>query len=97
MNEPDPKWQKLLAAARRAKPETESPPLPPPGLAARVLGLRATIIALARVLFWRRWSRWAALVCMAVFVIIIIIQRCTDSPVPLIEIPEPPSTQPMIR
>ena len=97
MNDPDPKWQKLLAAARRAKPAVESPAPPPPGLAARVLGLRATIIALARVLFWRRWSRWVALLCVAVFAIIAMIHRCTESPAPLIEIPEPPSTQPMIR
>lgn len=97
MNEPDPKLQRLIAAARRAKPVSESPALPPPGLTARILGLRATIIALARVLFWRRWSRWVALMCMMILVIITVIYRCTDSPAPLIEIPEPPSTQPMIR
>jgi len=97
MNEPDPKWQKLVEAARRTPP-AEDPPTPPPaGFAKRVLGLRESIIALARVLFWRRWSLWVALLCVAVFIAILITLRCTDSRPPLIEPPEPPSTQSMIR
>jgi hypothetical protein len=97
MNEPDPNWLKLVAAARRAAPEPAPPKPPPPGFASRILGLRETIIALARVLFWRRWSLWVALLCVAVFVVALITHRCTETRAPLIETPEPPATQPLIR
>lgn len=96
MNEPDPKWLKLVEAARRTPPVEDSPP-PPAGFAKRVLGLRESIIALARVLFWRRWSLWVAVLSALVFMVILITLRCTDSRPPLIEPPEPPSTQTIIR
>jgi hypothetical protein len=97
MNEPDPQWQKLVAAARRAAPEPAPPKPPPPDFASRILSLRESIIALARVLFWRRWSLWVALLCVAVFVATLITHRCTEARAPLIESPELPATQPMIR
>lgn len=97
MNEPDPKWQKLVAAARHVATDPTPDDPPPPGFTARVLGLRESIIALARVLFWRRWSLWIALLSVAAFIAILTAFRCTAPRAPLINTPEPPSTQPMIR
>lgn len=92
MNEPTPQWQKLVAAARRSAPEAPPPKPAPPGFAGRILGLRESIIELARVLFWRRWSLGVALLCVALFIAILITLRCTDSRAPLIDTPDPPAT-----
>jgi hypothetical protein len=97
MNEPDPSWQKLVAAARRTAPDPVPEKPAPPGFTTRILGLRESIIALARVWFWRRWSLGVALLSVAVFIAILITLRCTAPSAPLIETPEPPATQPMIR
>ena len=85
---PNNNWQKLVAAARR----TGHPPVenksPPPGFAAGIVALRESVIALARVLFWRRWSITVAILCFVIFVVILTLYRCTESSAPLIETPE---------
>lgn len=88
MNDPQQNWQKLVAAARRAGPRpVETNPVPP-GFASRIVALRESVIALARVLLWRRWSVTIAILCALVFVVILTLHRCTESAPPLIETPE---------
>jgi len=88
MNDPEQKWQKLVAAARRTGlPPVEKKP-PPPGFASGIVALRESVIALARVLFWRRWSISVAILCFVIFVVILTLDRCSDSKAPLIETPD---------
>jgi adenine-specific DNA methylase len=88
MNDPELKWQKLVEAARRADlPPKEIQPVPP-GFSSRVLALRESVIALARVLFWRRWSITVAVTCFVIFVVIFAFYRCSESKAPLIETPD---------
>ena len=88
MNDPQQKWQKLVEAARRTSPPPAGTKSPPTGFAAGVVALRESIIALARVLFWRRWSITVAVLCFVIFVVIFMLYRCTESSDPLIETPE---------
>ena len=88
MNDPEQQWQKLVAAARRTSHSTAEPKSPPPGFASGVVALRESVIALARVLFWRRWSISIAILCFLIFVVIFTLYRCTESSAPLIETPE---------
>jgi hypothetical protein len=91
MNDSDDKWQKLVAAARRDRPEAPAP-APPADFAHRVINLKDSIIAIAKVLFWRRWSLWVALLCVAAFVALFLILRATAPETPLIETPAAPTT-----
>jgi hypothetical protein len=94
MKDPDQAWRKLVAAARQT-PSVQEPPKPAPAsLAGRVVALRQSIVAFARMLFWRRWSAAAALLCCALFLAIFAIHRCTDSKPPLIDTPDPFQTTP---
>jgi hypothetical protein len=88
MNDPQQNWQKLVAAARRASPPPGETKPVPPGFASRVVALRESVIALARVLLWRRWSVAIAILCVVVFLVALTIQRCTEAAPPLIETPE---------
>ncbi len=91
MNDSADKWQKLVAAARKERPETSEAP-PPKDFAHRVIGLKQNIIALSKVLFWRRWSRWVAFVCVLILIILFLILRATAPKTPLIEPPASPFT-----
>ena len=88
MNNPEQKWQNLVAAARR----TSRPPLktesPPPGFTSGIVALRESVIAIARVLLWRRWSITIAILCFVIFVVIFTLYRCTETSAPLIETPD---------
>jgi len=88
MNDPDQQWQKLVAAARRTSPPPVEPKSAPPGFASRIVALRESVIALARVLLWRRWSVTVAILCLVIFVVILTLHRCTESRAPLIETPD---------
>jgi hypothetical protein len=88
MNDPEQQWQKLVEAARRTSPPPAAKKSPPPGFATGIVALRESIIALARVLFWRRWSITVAVLCFVIFVVIFMLYRCTESSDPLIETPE---------
>ena len=59
-----------------------------PDLPRGIVALRESVIALARVLFWRRWSVTVAILCFVIFVVILTLDRCTDSKAPLIETPD---------
>jgi len=87
MNDPEESWKKLVEAARKAPPESESAPPPPAGFASRVLGLRDTIAAFARTLLWRRWSVLVALCCLALFLTVLAVTKCSTPARPLIEEP----------
>ena len=89
MNDSADKWQKLVAAARREQSEPETP-LPPKDFVHRLVGMKQAIIALSKVLFWRRWTRWVAVLCVIAFVILFLIFRATAPKPPLIEPPVPP-------
>jgi hypothetical protein len=94
MHDPEQKWQKLVAAARRAnRPPVETKPVPP-GFASRIVALRESIIALAHVLFWRRWSMGVAILCFVIFVVILTLYQCSESRPPLIETPVLPQPAP---
>jgi hypothetical protein len=81
-------WQKLVAAARRnSPPPVETKPVPA-GFASRIVALRESVIALAQVLFWRRWSIAVAILCFVIFVVILTLYQCSESRPPLIETPE---------
>jgi hypothetical protein len=97
MNNHEQNWQKLVEAARRTPPPTDPAKPPPPGFANRILNLRESIVSLARVMFWRRWSVLAAFLCLAIFLAILIAHQCSATRAPLIETPEPPPTQNLIR
>lgn len=88
MNNPDQQWQKLVAAARRTSPPADEPTSAPPGFASHIVALRESVIALARVLLWRRWSVTAAILCFVIFAVILTLLRCTESHAPLIEMPD---------
>ncbi|MEI6675169.1 MAG: hypothetical protein WCO57_08340 [Verrucomicrobiota bacterium] len=88
MNDPQQNWQKLVAAARRANPPPVGVKPVPPGFASRIVAMRESIIVLARVLLWRRWSVSIAILCFVICVVILAIHRCTESTPPLIETPE---------
>lgn len=90
MDDPSDKWRKLAAAARRSRPEP--PPPPPRDFARRVIALREVIVALSKILFWRRWLRWAALVCLLALAMVFLILRATKPKPPLIEPPRAPLT-----
>jgi len=85
MNEPEESWKKLVEAARKAPPEPETPP--PAGFASRVVALRDAIAAFARTLLWRRWSVLAALACLALFLAVLVVTKCSPDTRPLIEEP----------
>jgi hypothetical protein len=91
MNQNDERWQKLAAAARKSKP-VEPVPTVPGDFARRVVGLKATIIAISRTLFWRRWSAWIAMLCALALLVIFLLLRATRPETPLIETPQPPPT-----
>ena len=97
MKNPEQDWQKLVEAARRANPDKEQPKLTPPGFAERIVNLRESIVSLARVMFWRRWTIMVALLCFVVFLAILSTLRCSAPSAPLIDTPYPPSAQPLIR
>ena len=97
MKNPEQDWQKLVEAARRTRPATEPAKPTPPGFADRILNLRASIVSLARVVFWRRWSLLVALLCFVIFLAILSTLRCSAPSKPLIDTPAPPSAQPLIR
>lgn len=88
MNDPSQQWQKLVEAARRSRPPEPVAKAPPPGFASRIVSLRESIIAFARVLFWRRWSLGTALLSFLVFLAILATHRCTESRPPLIDTPD---------
>ena len=88
MNDPEQQWQKLVEAARRTSPPATEKKSPPPGFASGIVALRESIIDIARVLFWRRWSITVAVLCFVIFVVIFMLYRCTESSDPLIETPE---------
>jgi hypothetical protein len=88
MNDPEQKWQKLVEAARRTGHRPVETKLPPPGFASGIVALRESVVALARVLFWRRWSITVAILCFVIFVVILTLHRCTESHAPLIETPD---------
>jgi hypothetical protein len=88
MNDPEQNWQKLVAAARRTSHSPVEKNPPPPGFAAGIVALRESVIAIARVLFWRRWSITVAIMCFAIFVVIVTLDRCSDAKAPLIETPD---------
>ena len=88
MNDPEQKWQKLVAASRRTGVSPVDSKPAPPGFASRIVALRETVIGLARVIFWRRWSITVAVICFVIFVVIFTLYRCTESRAPLIDTPE---------
>jgi len=88
MNDPEQKWQKLIEAARRTRIPTDETKSPPPGFTSGIVALRGSVIALARVLFWRRWSISVAILCFVIFVVILTLYRCTETSAPLIETPD---------
>jgi len=85
MNNPEESWKKLVEAARKAPPESTAPP--PAEFASRVLALRDTIAAFARTLLWRRWSVLVALCCLALFLAVLAVTKCSAPARPLIEEP----------
>ena len=91
MNDSPDKWQKLVAATRKEQPETSAAP-PPKDFVHRVIGLKQSIIALSKVLFWRRWSRWVAVLCLLILIILFLILLATAPKTPLIEPPASPFT-----
>ena len=88
MNDPEQQWQKLIAAARRTRRPTDETKSPPPGFTSGIVALRESVIALARVLFWRRWSITVAILCFVIFVVILTLYRCSETRAPLIETPD---------
>lgn len=89
MNDPDHAWRKLVAAARQAPPPaTENQPAPA-GLAGRIVALRQSIVALARVWFWRRWSVAVAIASFGLLAAVFVVHRCTDARPPLLDAPDP--------
>jgi hypothetical protein len=88
MNDSEQKWQKLVEAARKAHLPPLETKAPPPDFATRIVAMRDRIIALARLLFWRRWSLYVAMLCFGVLVMIFLLYHCTESPTPLIETPD---------
>ena len=85
MTEPEESWKKLVEAARKAPSEPEAPP--PEGFASRVVALRDAIVAFARTMLWRRWSVLVALGCLALFLAVLAVAKCTAPARPLIEEP----------
>lgn len=88
MNDPNDKWQKLVAAAARSRAPEPEHKTPPPGFAARIVALRQSVVAMARVLLWRRWSVILAMLCLLVLGVVFSLYRCTRPEPPLIEMPE---------
>lgn len=97
MKRPEQKWQKLVEITRRDSPVANPGKPPPPGFATRILNLRVTIISLARVLLWRRWSVPVAVLCFVVFLLILAVHRCGVAGKPLINSPDLPLTQHLPR
>lgn len=95
MNDPEQRWRKLAAAARRGGPGPDpGHAAPPPGFAARIVALRDVVIAFARTLLWRRWAVIAALLCGAALLAVLAATRCGGRPRPLIEPPAIVQPQP---
>lgn len=88
MNDPEQKWHKLVAAARRTSLPPAQSESPPPGFTSGIVALRESVIAIARVLWWRRWSITIAILCFVIFALIFTLYRCTESSDPLIETPD---------
>lgn len=88
MKDPEQKWQKLVETARRSSLPPGGDKSPPPGFVSGIVALRESVIALARVLLWRRWSIAVAISCFVIFVVILTLSRCTESSTPLIETPD---------
>ena len=91
MNSNNDNWLKLAAAARGSKPVEPAPPAPR-DLAGKIVGLKDSIIALSRMLFWRRWSVWVALACALALLVLYLAFKAAGPGVPLIDIPNPPPT-----
>lgn len=96
MSESDQEWKRLAKAAS-GQSKSESSDGPPPGFASRIVGLRESVVALARVLLWRRLSVWVAALCIMIFVVVWALHRCSGEPSSLIELPEPPINHPATR
>jgi hypothetical protein len=88
MKDPEQQWQKLIETARRASLSPVETKAPPPGFASAIVALRESVMALASVLFWRRWSITVAILCFAIFIVMFALDRCTESSAPLIETPD---------
>lgn len=95
MDEPDKAWKRLVDAARAAPAEAAPEHRAPDGFAARLVGLRDRIIALARTLLWRRWSLVAALLAAVVYLGVLLVARCDRGPI--LEPPDDPITEPTRR
>ena len=93
MSDPEQRWQKLVAAARKAPlPEPERPE--PPGFADRIIAMRGAIAAFVRTMAWQRWSVVVAAACGMIFLVVLAVTRCSADSRPLIDLPSRPLTHP---